>query len=157
VHALLERGNQAEKIKVCVLYFSRNARRGWDGACLTDDSVLIQGALHACESHLDDLEEWLSVFSAKLSNMRHDIHAIEERNNDLETSSRNNAILIEVRGLFLSCCKLNFLHTFPWHWYVILIVYPAARRFSRSSQPWSHSQKAWRRECKTVLSPRKMG
>lgn len=30
-----------------------------------------------CENQLDDLEEWLMVFSSKLSNMRHDIHAIE--------------------------------------------------------------------------------
>ena len=37
----------------------------------------LQEALHVCEIHLDDLEEWLAVFSIKLLNMRQDIHAIE--------------------------------------------------------------------------------
>ena len=39
----------------------------------------LQEALHVCEIHLDDLEEWLAVFGIKLSNMRQDIHAIEVR------------------------------------------------------------------------------
>jgi uncharacterized protein YigA (DUF484 family) len=68
VYALLERAKQTEPLKE---------------------------ALEECESHLEELEDWLSVFSGKLSTMREDINTIEERNSELETSSRNNGILIE--------------------------------------------------------------
>jgi hypothetical protein len=65
----------------------------------------IKGGLHACESHLDDLEEWLAVFSIKMANMRKDIHVIEERNNELEIGSRNNVILMET--LKVGWCSLK--------------------------------------------------
>lgn len=68
VYALLERAKQTEPLKE---------------------------ALEECETHLEELEDWLSVFSGKLSTMREDINTIEERNSELETSSRNNGILIE--------------------------------------------------------------
>ena len=68
VFALLERGKQTEHLKE---------------------------AFDECETHLKELEDWLSVFSGKLSTMREDINTIEERNSELETSSRNNGILIE--------------------------------------------------------------
>jgi uncharacterized protein YigA (DUF484 family) len=68
VYALLERAKQMEPLKE---------------------------ALDECETHLEELEDWLSVFSGKLSTMREDINTIEERNSELELSSRNNEILIE--------------------------------------------------------------
>ena len=55
----------------------------------------LKEAFDDCETHLKELEDWLSVFSGKLSTMREDINTIEERNSELETSSRNNGILIE--------------------------------------------------------------
>ena len=55
----------------------------------------LKEAFDECETHLEELEDWLSVFSGKLSTMREDINTIEERNSELETSSRNNGILIE--------------------------------------------------------------
>ena len=55
----------------------------------------LRGALDACDSHLEDLEAWMAVFNVKLANMRQDIQMIEERNSDLEMSSRNNSVLIK--------------------------------------------------------------
>ncbi|PRW58682.1 exocyst complex component SEC3A [Chlorella sorokiniana] len=49
---------------------------------------------------LDDLEENLAVFDARLRHMREDIAAIEDRNNQLELHSRNNQkLLVALEGL----------------------------------------------------------
>jgi len=66
----------------------------------------LRAALQTCDGHLDDLEHWLAVFSVKLSNMRQDIRAIEERNSDLEASSRNNSILIETMKEFIGMLNM---------------------------------------------------
>lgn len=60
----------------------------------------VVGRVNDTLEYVDDLEEWLSVFNAKLTHMRIDISTIEERNNALETKSDNNsALLLELQRL----------------------------------------------------------
>ena len=56
------------------------------------DQVLLQ--IDQSLGHVDDLDQWLQVFSAKLKHMKIDIEAIEERNNMLELQAQNNAALL---------------------------------------------------------------
>eukprot|EP00854_Cymbomonas_tetramitiformis_P013563 gene13563-16036_t len=48
----------------------------------------------SAQVNLDDLEQWLMIFSVKLTHMRKDIDTIESRNNRLELQARNNAALL---------------------------------------------------------------
>ncbi len=43
---------------------------------------------------MDDLEETVAILDVKLRHMRHDIAAIEARNNSLELHTRNSAKLL---------------------------------------------------------------
>ncbi len=47
-------------------------------------------------THTDDTEETLQVFDAKLRHMRQDIGAIEQCNNTLELTARNNTRLLDI-------------------------------------------------------------
>ena len=49
----------------------------------------VVGDLHSALSLLDDLEESLNLFDAKLSIMKEDVATIEERNNELEIAASN--------------------------------------------------------------------
>ncbi|KAL4419022.1 hypothetical protein ABPG77_010009, partial [Micractinium sp. CCAP 211/92] len=54
----------------------------------------VLGELGGALGLLEDLEENLGIFDAKLRHMREDIAAIEDRNNQLELHSRNNQKLL---------------------------------------------------------------
>jgi hypothetical protein len=56
------------------------------------------GELSSSLGLLDDLDESLAMFDAKLRHMRGDIQAIEGRNNQLEARSRNSAALARALG-----------------------------------------------------------
>ena len=60
----------------------------------------VLGQIDESLGYVDDLDEWLKVFSAKLNHMRVDIETIEERNNALELQASNNAALLsELKAL----------------------------------------------------------
>ena len=60
----------------------------------------VMGQIDESLGYVDDLDEWLKVFSAKLNHMRVDIETIEERNNALELQASNNAaLLLELKAL----------------------------------------------------------
>lgn len=65
---------------------------------LLESAPLIEEVLQGLEtatSCVDDLDQWLQIFNAKLRHMREDIRSIESRNYKLEMQSTNDQILIE--------------------------------------------------------------
>ncbi|KAK9129980.1 hypothetical protein Sjap_010467 [Stephania japonica] len=65
---------------------------------ILETESLIDEVMQGLESAtvcVDDMDEWLGIFNAKLRHMREDIESIEIRNNKLEMQSLNNKTLVE--------------------------------------------------------------
>uniref|UniRef100_A0A1D2A267 Exocyst complex component Sec3 coiled-coil domain-containing protein n=1 Tax=Auxenochlorella protothecoides TaxID=3075 RepID=A0A1D2A267_AUXPR len=74
----------------------------------SEDQVLsLRQDLDATIGLLDDLEDNLSIFDAKMGLMRQDVAAIEVRNNQLETQSRNDGALLDTLDSLLSQLALG--------------------------------------------------
>ncbi|KAL0923785.1 hypothetical protein M5K25_007859 [Dendrobium thyrsiflorum] len=65
---------------------------------LLESEAIIEEVLHCLEVAIicvEDMDEWLGIFNAKLKHMREDIELIEARNNKLELHSANHKELME--------------------------------------------------------------
>ncbi|KAH0465483.1 hypothetical protein IEQ34_005586 [Dendrobium chrysotoxum] len=65
---------------------------------LLESEAIIEEVLHGLEVAIicvEDMDEWLGIFNAKLKHMREDIELIEARNNKLELRSANHKELME--------------------------------------------------------------